>query len=362
MEKKGNNDPLKQLHRVIMYRIFIFLIVILMPMLSLAETIELKNGKIVEGMIVEETADLIKVDVGEGADVIYYKDELKDYKKWVDIKYHDGGFKDSEDESINQKEIKLPPVFTIGELTPEQRKHVEENYATIGVAKVDLSNKDKEIETRSPNAKELTDVAIKLFKQGRIQEAVTKAQEAIDQNRDYLPAYRVMADMLQESGSADQSIPLYDKILEKNPNDDAAYMNRGYAYGRLNQFSRAIEDYNKALELNPHDVNSISARAAAYVKTGEMSLAKKDYENLMNFDIGQACFGLGNIAVYYRNWREALSYYDKTVTASPNFAPAYLMKGQVFLQIDRKQEAIEAIKKAKSLGMTIPSNLEEVIQ
>ncbi len=343
-----------------MSRVFIFLIVILMPMLSFAETIELKNGKIVEGKIVDETADWIKVDMGVGVIITYYKDELKDYKKGVTFTHLES--KDYKKNDSNQKEINLPLVFTMDELTPEQRKHVEENLVTTGVVELNLTSKDTEIKMRSPNAEELTDAANKLFKHGRIQEALAKAQEAIDQDKDYLPAYRAMADILQESGSADQSIPLYNKILEKNPNDNEIYMNRGYAYGRLNQFSRAIEDYNKALELNPKDSNAIGARATAYIKTGEINLAKKDYENLMNFNEEQACFGLGNIAAYYSNWDEALNYYDRTVAVSPNFSPAYLMKGQALLQIGRRQEAIEAIKKAKSLGMAIPPDLEQVIQ
>ena len=329
-----------------MFRVFIFLIAILMPMFSFADTIELKSGKIIEGKIVEETTDSIKFDAGIGVVITYYKDELKDYKK----------------SDIDQKEVSLPPVFTKDELTPEQRKDFEENYITTGVAEIDLASKDAGVKMRPPNAEELTDAADKLFKNGRVQEALAKAQEAIDQDKEYLPAYRAMADMLQESGSPDQSISLYNKILEKNPNSDEIYTNRGYAYGRLNQLSQAIEDYNKALELNPKAVNAISARASAYAKTGEIDLAKKDYENLLNFDKEQASFGLGNVAVYYQNWEEALSYYDKTIAVSPNFAPAYLMKGQVLLQLERKQEAIEAIKKAKSLGMTIPPDLEEIVQ
>jgi tetratricopeptide (TPR) repeat protein len=248
------------------------------------------------------------------------------------------------------------------ELTPEQRKHVEENYATTGVFNIDMASKDAEIKMRSPNAGELTDAAYKLFKKGHIQEAMAKAQEAINQYPDYLPAYRVMADMLQENGAADKSIPLYDKILANNPDDDETYMNRGYAYGRLNQMSRAIEDYNKALELNPRAKNALSARASAYAKMGNMDLAKKDYENLMEFSEEQACFGLGNVAAYDGHWDEALNYYDRTIAVSPNFAPVYIMKGQILLQLGREQEAAEAIKKAKSLGMVIPPDLDQLIE
>lgn len=327
-------------------RAFIFLFALLMPAFSFADTVELKSGKTIEGKIVDETAGWIKVDIDAGMTVTYYKDEIKDYKK----------------EGVNQNENSLPTVFTMDELTPEQKKYVEENYVTTGAFQVDMSSGGASVKQRSPNVEELTDAADKLFKKGRIQEALAKAQEAIDQDADYLPAYRVMADIFQESGSADRSIPLYDKILGKNPNDDEVYMNRGYAYGRLNQMSRAIEDYNKALEINPKAVNAVSARAAAYAKMGDMDLAKKDYEKLMDFNVEQGCFGLGNVAAYHENWEEALSYYDKTIAVSPNFAPVYIMKGQILLQRGRKQEAAEAIQKARSLGMAIPPDLEQAIQ
>jgi tetratricopeptide (TPR) repeat protein len=330
-----------------MEKIFIILITITMAVFSFADTIELKDGKIVKGKIVNETADCIKVDEGVGVVIPYFKDELKSYSR----------------SDVSEKEIKLPVAFTMDELTPEQRKYVEENYISTGpVATLNLTPGGVETKIRPANAEELTEAAYKLLKRGYLKEALVKAQEAIEQDKDYLPAYRIMADALQESGSPEKSIPIYDKILEKRPNDNETYTNRGYAYLRLNQFSRAIEDFSKALELNPKDVNAISDRATAYFKAKEVDLAKKDYEKLMEFDQKQANFGLGNIATYYHKWQEAIDYYDRTVAVSPNFAEAYIMKGQVLLELGRKAEAVEAIKRAKSLGLAIPSDLEAMVQ
>lgn len=325
-----------------MLRIWIFLFTIFVPLFSFAETLELKNGTIIEGKIMEETEDRIKIDRGIGTPITYFKDELKDYRK----------------EDVNEGDVDLPTVFTMDELTPEQRKQVEDNYVTTRVLQVDLSSQDNLIKERPLNAEELTTTASTLYKHGRIQEALAKTQEAIDHAPDYWPAYRVQADILQESGYAEQSIPIYDKILEKNPNDDEVYTNRGYAYGRLNQLERAVEDYNKALELNPKEVHAISARASAYIQLEEVDRAKEDYERLIDFNAEQAYYGLGNVAAYKGNWEEALNYYDKTIAVSSNFAPVYLMKGQVLLQLGREQEAIEAINKAESLGLAIPPDLE----
>lgn len=247
-------------------------------------------------------------------------------------------------------EPNLPAAFTMDELTPEQKKYVEENYVTTGVLKVDLS-KDRPVEARPLTAPELLDTATVLYKHGRLQEALEKAREAITHDPNYWPAYRVQADILQESGAPAQSIPLYNKILAHNPNDDELYMNRGYAFGRLNQFDSAVADYTKALSLNPNSLTAISARAGAYLRLQNIDGAQKDYEQLIDFDAEQGNYGLGHVAASRGNWQEALDYYDKTIIVSPNFAPAYMMKGQILLQLDRKEEAKEAVVKAKSLGM-----------
>ena len=268
----------------------------------------------------------------------------------------------AETSNNNEEAASLPAVFTMEQLTPEQRKNVEENYVTTGTFKVNMESKDP-VEMQPPSARELIDAAGKLFKKGYVEDALTKVQEAIDQDPDYLLAYQAKADILQQSGSIEDSIPIYDLIIEKNPNDAVAYMNRGYAYGRLNQPDRAIEDYNKSLELDPESVYTISARAGAYIRTGNLELAKGDYEKLVSFgDTEQGYYGLGNVAISNDNVEEALGYYNKTIAASPDFAPVYYMKGQILLQMERKQEAIESFNKAKSLGMALPPEIEQVLQ
>lgn len=57
------------------YFILFFVCIIALP--AFAEALKFKDGKVVEGKIVEETNQYIKMDVGIGVDVTYYKDELE---------------------------------------------------------------------------------------------------------------------------------------------------------------------------------------------------------------------------------------------------------------------------------------------
>ena len=53
------------------------------------------------------------------------------------------------------------------------------------------------------------------------------------------------------------------KAIELDPNDAAAYNNRGISYSDLGQYQRAIEDYDKAIELDPNDAESRTHRQRA---------------------------------------------------------------------------------------------------
>lgn len=329
-----------------MAKTFLFFCILFIPAFSCAEIIELKNGKVVEGKVVEETAEHIKIDIGAGAEVTYFKFEIKNYTK-------DDG---------SQKDASLPAVFTVDELTPEQKNNYQENYITTDVYTINVSPSGVNQGKRPLNAMELTDAATKLYKQGLVKEALVKAQEAIAQDAEFILAYRVVADILQETGSPDKSITYYDKILEKYPDDEEIWYNRGYAYGRMKKLDKSLADYNKSLELKPSAYQVLVARGNTYLQMGNVDLAKKDYEAAMDYTPEQACFGLGNVAIAQKNYNEAIRYYDKTLAVSPDFAPAYLMKGQALLQVEKKQEAVEALKKAKAFGMTLSPDLEKEIQ
>ena len=56
----------------------------------------------------------------------------------------------------------------------------------------------------------------------------------------------------------------YDKAIELDPNDAAAYYNRGDFYSNLGQYERAIEDYDKAIQLNPDAADAYSLRSLCY--------------------------------------------------------------------------------------------------
>ncbi|NQE45210.1 hypothetical protein C5S31_04210 [ANME-1 cluster archaeon GoMg2] len=61
-----------------------------------------------------------------------------------------------------------------------------------------------------------------------------------------------------------------------NPEDAAAYYNRGAAYAELKKHEQAIDDFNKVIELNPDDAEIHANRGLTYPKIGKYEESARD--------------------------------------------------------------------------------------
>jgi protein O-mannosyl-transferase len=75
----------------------------------------------------------------------------------------------------------------------------------------------------------------------------------------------------------ENSITLYDDIIEKYPNVILAYSNRGSAKITQGDYAGAIADFNMAIERDPYYVPAYNNRGLAYRKMGEYEKALNDY-------------------------------------------------------------------------------------
>lgn len=118
----------------------------------------------------------------------------------------------------------------------------------------------------------------------------------------------------------EQAIKDYDKVIELNPNDANAYLNRGNAYGNLGQYDQAIKNYDKAIELNPNDANAYVGRSNAYYHLGQKERAIQDSNKVIELDPNN------DMAYNNRGWGyfelgqydQAIQYFDKALELNPD--------------------------------------------
>jgi tetratricopeptide (TPR) repeat protein len=103
------------------------------------------------------------------------------------------------------------------------------------------------------------------------------------------------------TGDADQDIAKYTKMIQRNPNDTAVYLNRGNAYFGKGDYDRAIADYTQALRLDLNDAMAYSGRGNAYFNKRDYDRAIADYTQALRLDPNDATAYSGRgLAYYYR--------------------------------------------------------------
>jgi len=93
---------------------------------------------------------------------------------------------------------------------------------------------------------------------------------------DYYLFYLQKADMLNDKGDFNASIPYYDKTIAIRPNYPQSLSNRGSAYFSTGRFKEAIDDYNKAIANSEFNKLYYLNRCQAYYRYGNIESAMKD--------------------------------------------------------------------------------------
>jgi tetratricopeptide (TPR) repeat protein len=132
---------------------------------------------------------------------------------------------------------------------------------------------------------------------------------------------------LQQSGSYNEALTIYNRISKDRPQDDSLFYNIGVAYQALGQNELAMENYLKAYGLR-EDPNYQVA-----IKSVEASKANKLLEQAISLQSGA------------QN-REAIAKYLEVVRLVPENANAWYNLGTAYQAIGEDLDALEAYKKA----------------
>ena len=103
---------------------------------------------------------------------------------------------------------------------------------------------------------------------------------------DFLEIEKIMerAEKYLEEKKNQAAIEEFTKVLEIDPDNAAAYYNRGNAYYFQEKYEQAIADYTEALRIDPANVLAYIYRGVAYSNQGEYEQAIADYTKAWSID------------------------------------------------------------------------------
>jgi len=282
--------------------ILLLLLAVFVPVY--AETVVLKNGKSIEGGIVERTEKYIKIDVF-GVAVTYYLEDI---------------------ESIDGKKI-MPIAVNLVE------SDVSHSDASGGV------KKEPEVKTELNNVKEKINFEPQAKKNLSLGE-VKEAQECFQKGINYF-----------REKKHEEAIAEFEKALKIDPNLAEGYYGLGYTYCSKNQCEASLAYFQKAIELSPNYVDAYNGMAYAYNILGKYDDTIKYYLKTLQLkaDNLDALNGLGYAYASIGKYQDAVNYFKKAIKINPEYAPAYSGLGVIYYSLSQLLDAKENFLKAKEL-------------
>ena len=129
-------------------------------------------------------------------------------------------------------------------------------------------------------------------------------------------------------GDHTRAIAEYDEAIRQDPKFSRAYWSRGNSYEFKGDYDKAIADYDEAVRLDPKWANAYYDRGVVYAVKGDLERAVADYSEAIR---------LNPIASYY--WRRGVAYsmrganeqaikdFDEALRLNPKLATAYWQRG-----------------------------------
>ena len=109
-----------------------------------------------------------------------------------------------------------------------------------------------------------------------------------------------LADMAFQQKSWHKVVNLSNQVLEYEPNNAKAYIDRSGAYAELGFYDEALADANKAISINPDNAVGYNNRGYAYQLMGDIRSAALEYEISCNMGIKLSCDELRKLSAIAR--------------------------------------------------------------
>jgi tetratricopeptide (TPR) repeat protein len=201
------------------------------------------------------------------------------------------------------------------------------------------------------------DLANLLLREGRGDEAISDFQQVLQSNPRYADAYVNLGNALHQQGRLDEAIANYQKALQINPNEPLADHNLGTALLEEGKADEAFPHFQKALQMEPDDATAISDMGNYYLQAGQTDTAIQYFQKALQIQpaFPMASYNLGNAYIQDRQMDLAIRWWQKAVELQPDFPMAHNNLGNACLLQGHTADAIQHWKAALKTQPDLPS-------
>ncbi|MCB0844168.1 MAG: tetratricopeptide repeat protein [Bacteroidetes bacterium] len=214
-----------------------------------------------------------------------------------------------------------------------------------------LSIYQKAVEKYPDNARVYFNRGATLEKTGSFSKALQDYAEAIKLDKQNIDYYGSRAYLYERLKQYYKAIDDYTKIISINPDKVDIYLYRGKAYQYVRRNEEALADFQEAIRRNPVDATGYYFRGKLYATLGESDNALSDYTQAIAINSGYASVyrDRGEIYLARKRFEKALADFDQVLTLNPHDAKVYVTRGNILLELNRKEEAEASYREALKL-------------
>jgi tetratricopeptide (TPR) repeat protein len=150
----------------------------------------------------------------------------------------------------------------------------------------------------------------------------------------------------------DKAIVYYDRLLERNPEDEVALANKGHAFFHLDRFSEALACIDKALEIDQQDAVAWSVRALILSELGKLDEVLECIDNALKMYPKDAKFWEFKASILYNlgKFDDVLVCINKALEIEPENYGFLGNKAVTLHTLGRTDDALKCIDKALKIN------------
>jgi tetratricopeptide (TPR) repeat protein len=164
--------------------------------------------------------------------------------------------------------------------------------------------------------------------------------------------WSLCGDQVYKTGDFAGSLIYYNKSLESDQSNVAAWNNKGAALANLGRYSEAIVCYDQAINTSQASSVSLNNKGMALYYLARENEALDCLNRSAGEDEGnaRAWYNRGVLLSGAARYEEALASYDRSIEADFNFAEAWNNKGLTLVKLGRFNESLDCFIDAANLN------------
>ncbi len=233
-------------------------------------------------------------------------------------------------------------------LGAEEMKKLQSLGYVVGTArKKKFYSKTDDLKVLLPYHLKLMD-AIRLYSEGKIEEAIPLLEEIVTQRPEFVQAYTTLATMYRVTGRFEKAEELLKRGLKYNPDDNSLLSTLGITLVEKGEPEKAIPLLKKALKIDPADEDAWNSLGIAYWRTGKFDEALDAYKKALSIDSDDPMVftNIGSLFLSMEIPEDAEKYFRKAIELDPEMASAYNGVGACLKLKGKPEEAVKWWKKA----------------